>query len=257
MGQAIGTQLPLSAPRRFIVDLVRYAREVPSVPVARWFDLSEVIEPRRRHGAKPSWAVLFMKAFGLVAAEYPPLRRTFLTFPRMRLYEHPYSIGSLAVERAYQGEPGIFVGLFRAPELQSLSQLQGALDWYKTQPLETIGFYRQAIRISNFPEPLRRVLWWSTLHVSGSKKAKRLGTFGLTSYGALGAESLHPISPLTTTMTFGPIDDDGRVNVKLVYDHRVLDGAEVARRLHDIEDALRGPIRSELLAAPSLVPAPT
>ena len=34
--------------------------------------------------------------------------------------------------------------------------------------------------------------------------------------------------------------------MKLIYDHRVLDGAYIARRLRDIEEALNGPIRNEL-----------
>src|SRR4029079_14632963 len=95
--------------------------------------------------------------------------------------------------------------------------------------------------------PIRRLLWWSTLNISGFKRAKRFGTFGLTSYGALGAESLHPISPLTTTMTYGPISPAGDVVVKLIYDHRVLDGAYIARRLRDLEATLHGPILAELL----------
>jgi hypothetical protein len=90
------------------------------------------------------------------------------------------------------------------------------------------------------------MFWWSTLNVSGFKRAKRFGTFGLTSYGALGAESLHPISPLTTTLTFGPISPTGEVVVKLIYDHRVLDGAYIARRLRDIETNLNGAILDEL-----------
>src|SRR5262249_24698583 len=62
-----------------------------------------------------------------------------------------------------------------------------------------------------------------------------------------GAEQVHPISPLTTTFTYGPIDPaTGRIVVKLIYDHRVLDGAYIARRLQDIEDTLNGPILDEL-----------
>ena len=34
--------------------------------------------------------------------------------------------------------------------------------------------------------------------------------------------------------------------VKLIYDHRVLDGAYVARRLRDVEEVLNGPILDEL-----------
>jgi hypothetical protein len=130
-------------------------------------------------------------------------------------------------------------------------QLQDALTWYKHQPLEKVGIYRQALRVSRAPRPIRRLLWWSTLNISGFKRAKRFGTFGLTSYGALGAESLHPISPLTTTLTFGPISPEGDVVIKLIYDHRVLDGAYIARRLRDIEGALNGAILHELRSGPA------
>jgi hypothetical protein len=187
-----------------------------------------------------------MRAYCLVAAANPPLRRAFLNFPWGRIYEHPQTICALAMERAYGDEEGIFVGLFRAPEEQTIRQLHEALVRYKNEPLERIGFFRQALRISRTPTPLRRLLWWSTLNVSGHKRAKRFGTFGLSSYGSLGAESLHPISPLTTTMTYGPIDRSGKVTVKLIYDHRVLDGAYIARRLQEIEETLHTTILEEL-----------
>ncbi|MBY0395917.1 MAG: 2-oxo acid dehydrogenase subunit E2, partial [Thermoleophilia bacterium] len=238
--------LPVTGPRRFIIDLVHFARQVPSTPVSRTANVAALFEPRASHALRPSWAVLFMKAYALVGAAHPPLRRALLQFPWTRIYEHPWMNCALAIERSYQGEPGVFVGLFRAPEAQPIRQLQRALEWYKGQPLESVGFYRQALRVSRAPRPVRRLLWWSTLNVSGVKRAKRFGTFGLTSYGALGAESLHPVSPLTTTLTFGPIAPTGDVVVKLIYDHRVLDGAYVARRLADIEAALNGPILREL-----------
>ena len=254
-----GRRVPITGPRRFIIDLVHFARRVPSVPVGRAMDISALRQPREEHPSRPSWAVLFMKAYALVAARNAPLRRALLDFPRARIYEHPHNICALAVERMFLGEEGIFVGLFRGPETQSLSQLQEALAWYKGEPLDRIGLFRQALRVSRAPTPLRRLLWWSSLHVSGAKRAKRFGTFGLTTYGSLGAESFHPISPLTTTLTYGPIDPYGRVVVKLIYDHRVLDGAYIARRLRDIEATLSGEILDELrrgapAACPTAIP---
>ncbi|CAN5808180.1 hypothetical protein BH23PLA1_BH23PLA1_02980 [soil metagenome] len=241
-----GRYLPLSEPRRFIIDMMHFARQVPSIPVGRTMELGPLIEARSEHPLRPSWAVLFLRAYGLVCAEHPTLRRALIRFPWSRLYEHPFTIGSLALEREYRGEEGVFVGLFRAPEGQTIAQLQASLDEYKHLPPDQIGFFRQALRISRAPLLLRRFLWWSTLNVSGPKRAKRFGTFGISSYGALGAESLHPISPLTTTLTYGPIDPVGQVVVKLIYDHRVLDGAYVARRLADIEETLLGPVLDEL-----------
>ncbi|MCA1685090.1 MAG: hypothetical protein LC745_03730 [Planctomycetia bacterium] len=217
MHESKGNSLPITGPRRFIIDLIHFARQVPSTPVARTVNVSALFAARADHPSRPSWAVLFMKAYALVGANHPPLRRALLQFPWPKLYEHPWMNCALAIERSYQGEPGVFVGLFRAPESQTISQLQEALSWYKHQPLEKVGVYRQALRVSRAPRPIRRLLWWSTLNVSGYKRAKRFGTFGLTSYGALGAESLHPISPLTTTLTFGPISPAGDVVIKLIY----------------------------------------
>jgi hypothetical protein len=247
MHEPNGRWLPLAKPRRFIGDLVHFARRIPSAPVSRVFDVAALLEPRIGHPARPSWSVLFMKAYAMVGAEHAPLRRSLMEFPWSRLYEHPWMNCALAIERSYQGEEGVFVGLFRAPEQQTLSQLQHSVSWYKNEVLEKVGFYRMALRFSKAPLPLRRLLWWGALNFSGQKRCKRFGTFGLSSYGALGAEQIHPISPLTTTLTYGPIDPvTGKVVVKLIYDHRVLDGAYVARRLRNIEEVLNGAILEEL-----------
>jgi hypothetical protein len=243
-----GRIVPLTAPRRFVGDLVYFARNVPSVPVSRSMNVAALVEPRRRHPAHPSWAIVFMKAYARVAALHPPLRRALLSFPWPRLYEHPMNVAAMAIERVHEGEPGIFVGLYRAPECQSLESLQAALHDYKTLPIEAIGYFRQAVRVCQTPWFVRRFLWWSTLAISGQKRSKRFGTFGVSTYGALGAEQLHPISPLTTTLTFGPIDAQGQVCAKLVYDHRVLDGAYIARRLRDVEHVLHTEILAELEA---------
>jgi hypothetical protein len=248
MHEPSGRYLSLTGPRRFIDDLVHFARKVPSVPVSRVMDVSALFEPRNRHPLRPSWACLFMRAYALVGSDHPPLRRSYLEFPWPRVYEHPWMNCALTIERMYQGEEGVFVGIFRAPERQTIRQIQLALTWYKSEPLEQVGFYRQALRFSRLPRPARRFFWWSTLNVSGHKRCKRFGTFGLSSYGALGAESLHPISPLTTTLTYGPIEPQtGRVVAKIIYDHRVLDGAYVARRLRDIEETLNTTVLDELL----------
>jgi pyruvate/2-oxoglutarate dehydrogenase complex dihydrolipoamide acyltransferase (E2) component len=74
----------------------------------------------------------------------------------------------------------------------------------------------------------------------------RFGTFGVSNYGQWGAESLRPLSPTTTLLTIGPIGDDGHASVKIIYDHRVLDGAFVARCLAELEETLNAEIAREL-----------
>ena len=66
MREPTGHYLPLPGPRRFIGDLVHFARRIPSAPVARSFDISALFEARVRHSARPSWSCIFMKAYALV-----------------------------------------------------------------------------------------------------------------------------------------------------------------------------------------------
>ena len=63
---------------------------------------------------------------------------------------------------------------------------------------------------------------------------------------ALGAESLNPLTPLTTLLNYGLISDDGAVSVRIHYDHRVMDGANVARALERFEIILNGPVADEV-----------
>src|SRR5262249_19617375 len=150
-----------------------------------------------------------IKAYAQVACQMPELRRAFLPFPYARLYEHPCSIASVAVERVFQGEAGVFFARLCGLEDMSLVALEERLRRYKQEPVEQNGLYRRALRIGRLPMPLRRLLWWSALNLRGEKRARSMGTFGVSVYSGLGAESLHPLSPLTTTLNYGVIQADG------------------------------------------------
>ena len=56
---------------------------------------------------------------------------------------------------------------------------------------------------------------------------------------------LHPCL-LTTSLSFGPIEEDGRCLVALQCDHRVLDGMVAARALQSIGQLLTGQVLEEL-----------
>jgi len=245
-----GHKVPLSLPRRWICDLLHCARQVPTVPVERRIDVGAVVDARAQLDSRPGWAAIFTRAYGLVAREIPALRRSYLQFPWPHLYEFPYSIASVAVERVWNGENAVFFGHLRSPESQTIDSLDRFLRAFKEKPIEEFGLFRRALQIAKYPRPLRRLVWWYALNVGGEKRAKRLGTFGVSVYSGLGSESLHPLSPLTTTLNWGVIENS-RVTVRIVYDHRVMDGSTVARAQGRLEEVLNREIADELRLLPA------
>jgi len=187
----------------------------------------------------------------MVCAEFPALRRSYLALPWAHLYQHPNSLASIAIEKEVDGEPA--VAFLRLGELDcnNLTSLDSCLRQAREEPIEKLRSYRLAKRMYWFPTLLRRSIWWIGLNGSGYYRARHFGTFGISVYASLGAESLHPLSPLTSTLNYGPIDAEGNVNVRVVYDHRVLDGATVARALVRLEEVLNTTcaVELEMLAA--------
>ncbi|HMC89202.1 MAG TPA: hypothetical protein VKI17_06625 [Gemmataceae bacterium] len=240
-----GVRLSLSAARKMSIEMLTHARRVPSVPMARTFKIAAVAAARQARKPVPSWTTIFVRAYGLVCREFAELRRAFMPWPRPHLYEHPHSTCALVVERSWQDEPILLGSKIRAPEDMPLAAIQQRIRYYKDTPVWEIGDYRQVLRFGRLPWLLRRFAFWQTLYLSGYKRAKRFGTFMVSSYGSLGAEQIHPIAPFTTLLTFGPIALSGEVVVKIVYDQRVLDGYCVARCLQRLEEILNTVVAEE------------
>ena len=82
------------------------------------------------------------------------------------------------------------------------------------------------------------------------KRAKRLGTFFLSTLSGKGVEIQIPPAIQTGCLTYGPLNSQGRSRVTLAYDHRVMDGALVAGILKRLEEVLLETLRPELLQLP-------
>lgn len=246
MPQPAGFNLALSPPRRFLCDLLHFAKKIPSVPVQRRLNVRRVAEARELAAPRPSWCAIFTKAYAFVTRAWPELRRCYLSFPTPHLYQHPSSVASVAVERPFGDESAVFFAHLTDVETRRLAEIDDKIRRHKTAPLESVGAFRRALFVTRLPLPLRRVLWWTALNLSGRHRARLMGTFGVSVYAGLGAASLHPLSVLTTTLNYGVIEPTGDVDVRLVYDHRVLDGATVARALADLERVLNLEILAEL-----------
>lgn len=248
MTSVTGHRLRLSIPRRMVCDLLHATRDIPIITFERRMNLAEVAEARKRLTPSPAWVLLFAKAFGAVAGKRPEFRRAYLPLPWPHLWQADENVASVAVEREYRGEFGVFFGFVKEPEKLALTELATMLDEWKTKPVEEIRPFRRQIRYARLPTLLRRLLWKYATGWSGKIKARNFGTFGISLTGASGATALNLIGPLTTALNTGVIQDDGSVDVRLNFDHRVVDGMPVSRALEDMEEYLRTEIVAELNA---------
>jgi hypothetical protein len=207
--------------------------------------LDAVVEARDAVIERPSWTAIFTKALATVSDEIPEFRRAYVKWPWAHLVEFDSTVATVAFERDYRGESAALFGRIKRPATLTLPELTKVLRDFSEQPIDEIKEFRRALQIAGLPRPLRRLAWWVGLNCA-RYRARRFGTFGVSVYSALGSESLHPIAPLTVVLNYGVIRPTGDVDVRIVYDHRVMDGTTVARALSQIEDVLNGPILFEL-----------
>ncbi len=239
-----GRYVSLSPPRRWVGDLLELGQRVPLVPFERRMNLGALGDARRAAGV--GWCALFVKAMGMVAQRRPELRRAFLRWPWARLYEHGASAAMIAVEREWEGEPAVFFGRIAEPENRPLAEIEAELRHLKISPVESIREYRRLFRVARLPRPLRRLAWRWAHDWCGPRHVRYFGTFGVSVTAAEGASALALVSPTTTTLHYGVMTLNGDIDVRLTFDHRVIDGAPIARALAELEETLHGELRREL-----------
>jgi hypothetical protein len=252
MSEPVNRTVSLSPARRLVCDVMHFSKKVPLVVIERRMQLAELTRARAAVVGRPSWFAIFAKAYGIIAARRPELRRSYMSLPWPRLFEHARNVAVMPIERRMGDEDVVLYVPLADPEKQPIAELNAWIRRHKDEPLENISFFRTQIWTSRLPQPLRRLLWWLGFNLWGRVRAYFYGTFGVTSIGAFGATAVTVLSPLTTTVTYGPFDADGGVNVRLCFDHRVMDGAIPARALAELEQVLNGEILTELRAMRSL-----
>ncbi|WP_040585567.1 hypothetical protein [Allomesorhizobium alhagi] len=241
-----GRALKISAPRRLVGDLMRFSIGVPRVTVQRRMNLAPLVAARMAQQPKPSWSAIFVKGYALLARETPEFRRAYVKLPWPQFYEYPVSVASIAHEREYEGERAVLLSRIKGPERCSIAELHASIHAARSRPVMEIKEFRRALKMARVPTPIRRALMWLGLNIA-RQRPNYFGTFQFSVYSGLGAESLNPLTPLTTLLNYGPIGEDGSVTVRILYDHRVMDGANVARALHRFEEILNGEIADEVM----------
>lgn len=250
-----GQSLAFPRWRLTVLDICRAAQSVPGFAVERRIDLSEIVQARRQTAIRIGWAAIFARAYALVAAETAELRQTFVSLPRARIYQHPTSVATIAVNRYDEtiGCERLYWNRIRNVETFSLPQLQATIDSYQHE--DTSAIFREGRRLERLPWPVRRLAWHLMMRWLGRIRAKRLGTFSLSTLASYGTtNNSHPLV-VTSSLSYGPLDDDETSLVCLQADHRIIDGVVAARALVRLEEVLRDEVVAELRALRSYAAA--
>ena len=240
-----GRRIPISVQRRMVLDLLYFAKRIPTVPVQRRMSLAPLVTARAECRQQVRWVAIFTKAYAMVAQEIPELRRTYIKIPWYALYEYPTSRALILIERDYNGEPAILPVSIKDPAKESLHYIASQIEQATHAPVEQLKNLRHWIWFARLPTPVRQIVWWIGLNW-GRQRGNYFGTFGVSVYSSLGAESLHPLGPVTTVLNYGVISKSGEVDVRIIYDHRVMNGTTVARALVRLEAMLNSAMVQEL-----------
>ena len=245
-----GRRIALSPPRRLLTDLSHLSRGFPRATLLTRINVAALAEPRDL--ARIPWPVVFAKAYALVAAGSPPLRRVYVKLPWPHLYELPQSVASIIVERDWphdgdSGEKALFLGRLKAPDAATLPNLAARMLALKSAPIDSITDFRRALAIARLPLPLRLLLIWLSLNI-GRQVPNFMGSFAISALGSHGAAIVDTIPVWSSFLNYGPIAPDGGVDIYLSVDHRVIDGGPAARAIRALEAALNGPVLDELRA---------
>jgi hypothetical protein len=219
-----------------------------------WLDA--VAAARRAAEVRIGWAAIFLKAYALVAGETPALRSWLAGRFRQRLATSSENMAVLAINRGDGGDDRLFFARIARPEATPLPLLQESIDRFLTRPVDEV--FKRQLQLEGVPGWLRRTILRWNMRSTSPKRVTRIGTFTLSTLAGFSATNRFHPTICTTSLSYGPLDGDGRCLVTVIADHRVLDGVAVAKSLARLEEVLATRIATELRnvrAAPGEVAA--
>jgi hypothetical protein len=220
------------------------ASDMARVDVARRVAFRDMMAVRSQLRDPPSWTAIFVKAYAIVAAEVPELRRVYMKYPWPHFYEYSDSMASVLQERQILDDIGVLPLRIRTPDQCPLGELNESIRHAVNAPLEGAGFNRRLVAIARLPLPIRRAFWWIGLNVP--RLRKQIGTYGVSSAARWKSVLGTSRTVLPCLLSYGPADADGVVDVRLSFDHRIFDGALAGRVLSRLDQVLNSEIVGEM-----------
>jgi len=240
-----GRKVPMSPYRRYMVEHMKRAQKVPSQVLHKDCNLEKIDDLRKTSRFRIGWTALMIKAYSVLADRYPELRRIYQRWPIEYLYQPDQQSCRAVFSRLIDGQEELLFHKIEDPELMSISEIQQLISFAQEAPIHEIPIFEMHDRFCRLPVTIRKVIWM-TLSFSAKLRSSSMGTFGLTTVAREGVYSVHPPCHGNIVVTSGPLQDDGKMRITFVYDHRVHDGMTIARALSEFENIMNTEIVDEL-----------
>ena len=232
-------------PYRFLVwALLEESRAFPLVHHIFEIDFTGVDKFRAGYeeetGRRPSYVACTLFAISRVLKQHPKFNSYLRTFPTTRLTTYDDVDIVFTVERWEDGKPFVFLDRIREADKKGLNAF---IERLQEASRRSVAEYRRRMMtdyVLRIPRFLRRPLYKIFIAAYPERMKLIFGTTSFTSAGKFGTTIIIARAPRTATFTLGlirkrPIVRDDKVvaantgYVTISYDHRVADGAEVAR----------------------------
>ena len=242
---------PLGADRYLVWDLLRETDPYYLNHHLLDTDFTAVEADRQRRRAEgqaaPTYVAYVLAAYGRTLGEFPTLNSYLRLYPFTRLAVYKGVDVSLTIERDWNGRRIVLLGLLREAQALGVDEVHAFLQERREKPLEELDEFSRYKLLLKVPVFLRWHLFQLLVKPFPGLLRRMVGTTAFTSIGRFGSTATTPLSPRSCTLSLGKVEErprakDGAVVAALsawltvTYDHRVADGAEVARfgtRLRD------------------------
>ncbi|QDT52457.1 branched-chain alpha-keto acid dehydrogenase subunit E2 [Caulifigura coniformis] len=261
---------PLTEQRRLIWDGMRLSRRFflnHQMFLVR-FDAVQARrdECRQRGLPAPSFSACVMHAIGQVLPQHPWLNAYLTPFPRRIVRYRNVDICYTVECRNADGAPYVGFSCLRNAAALSLDEISAQLT--ATRTACDSGSKAAQHPYTGLPTVLRWLHYTFRCAPFPTKAREIFGTVGFSSVGKWGAMITTPLAPRSLTFSLGTVDRQPVVDgdivrpglaawLTLTYDHRIADGAQVARLGAEIADFLArfpiGPTPALAIPAPAAV----
>lgn len=196
-----------------------------------------------------SYVAYALWAYARTLAKFPILNSYLRAWPLTRLAVYRGVDIAFPIERDWEGSSIVLLGLLRDAQKLEVGEINAFLRSRKEAPLDSLtefDSYRSLLRLPSWCR------WW--LFQLAAKPfpglmRRLVGTTAFTSVGRFGTTLTTPLSPRTCTLSLGRVENRPRVVdgtvlprmsvwITITYDHRVIDGGEVARFGDDLRRRL-------------------